>query len=182
MSNIIFVSECTFYRGKPSVLYFCCVSDYLSSSDISFLQSLLRCCLVLGWAAQSWPGWPSTSHLFYSVWSCAVSSENYDKSWSLLQYSVKFLHTVAFCDGELSWLWVIEPIWLLQSIVQEDCWIIGICLLCDLEVNCVLYLSNNANWGNKYQNSDFGQGSHREDGSGWKISEWWIPWVSEYLQ
>ena len=130
---------------------------------------------VLPCAAQSWPGCPS--HLFYSDWSCAVASENYDKSWSLLHYSAKFLHTVAFCHGEVSCLFVIKPLWLLQSIVQEVCcWIIGIRLLCELEVNCcVLYLSNNANWGNKHQDSDPGQGSHREDCSGRKICERWVP-------
>ena len=53
---------------------------------------------------------PAPSHLFHSVWSCALGSENYDKSWSLLHCSAKFLHTKAFwVQGDMVMcLWITD--------------------------------------------------------------------------
>ena len=90
--------------GKHNALYLCVVFSNQFWYPISVLQwylsclSLLRCCLVLARPELPSPGpaHPAASHLFYSVWSCALGSENYDKSWSLLHCTAKFLHTVAF--------------------------------------------------------------------------------------
>ena len=104
------------------------------------------------------------------------------KLWQILIIAT-LLSQVSSYGSFLSWWSVLivchkAPMIVAEHCARGLCWIIGICcLLCDLEVNCcVLYPSNNANWGDKYQNSDPGQGSHWENCSGRKISERWVPW------
>ena len=160
-----------FYLLITPCLQWCLMSPSLLCSDAA--------CAGQARAAQSQASpHPAPSHLFHSVWSCALGSENYDKSWSLLHCSAKFLHRVAFWvqgDGDVFMnhgclFTQRDPYDCCRSLCKRL--IESSAFVC---VSCVLYLSNNAN-GNEYQNCDFGEGGHREDCFGRKIPERWVPW------